>query len=491
MQPTANTPRMPLVKCLAPFAAGIFFAASHTLPTGLLLGGFVLCGIAALLLRSSVYTLAALFLFGFSTAQLRNTHPDVPQGLFTHFEATLLEPPALRTGYSSTPAQINAWRNPETGHWHASAAKVTLWCDSTLLPAAGDRIRFAGKIRPFSVKYPEYAALMIRRGYAGTANLNRRNLLQRDSLRSSNLHLRAIERMNRLRLNDASQGLCNAMAAGDRSRLTPELRAAYARSGTSHLLAVSGLHVGIVFALVNLLLWGLPALMPRRGHLVRNVAAITLVWLYAAVAGFSPSVIRAALMFSALQFSLASTSAYSGINILAGTAFVMLAANPAYLFDISFQLSFIAVAAILAWAVPLCRRLRSGRRWIDLPVDAVVVSLVSTVATAPLVCHTFGVVSLAGLVINPIVVLLAGVIVAGSVGWMLVPFEIVRTPFALLLETTAGLQNWIVTATANQAWAAVEYSLSAPVTAICYFVFVVVTVVLHRRNPKKRVSLPR
>ena len=108
------------------------------------------------------------------------------------------------------------------------------------------------------------------------------------------------------------------MTAGDRRSLSPALRAAYSRSGTSHLLAVSGLHVGIVFLLANLLLWWLPLF--RHGHILRNIAVILLIWLYAATTGFPPSVVRAALMFSVLQFALASSSEYVGMNTLAGVA---------------------------------------------------------------------------------------------------------------------------------------------------------------------------
>ena len=107
----------------------------------------------------------------------------------------------------------------------------------------------------------------------------------------------------------------------------PELRAAYSRSGLSHLLAVSGLHTGIVFALVNLLLWWLPLL--RRGHLLRNLLAAACIWIYVAAAGFPPSAVRAAVMFTMLQSALASASEYNGLNALAAAAFGMLLWNPA------------------------------------------------------------------------------------------------------------------------------------------------------------------
>ncbi|MEG0499286.1 MAG: ComEC/Rec2 family competence protein, partial [Alistipes sp.] len=242
----------------------------------------------------------------------------------------------------------------------------------------------------------------------------------------------AAERLQRLALPEKAQALCAAMAVGDRSGLTPELRRAYARSGTSHLLAVSGLHVGIVFLLVNALLWWLPSL--RRGHLWRNAAAIALIWLYALTAGLSPSVIRAALMFSALQLSLASASVYVSGNVLAATAFAMLLFRPAYLFDISFQLSFIAVAAILAWAVPLGSALRSRFRGINALTDLLVVGVVAATATAPLVAHTFGIVSLIGVAANLLVIPLASIVVVGSVVWIVLPLPV----FAPLLRFVAG-----------------------------------------------------
>lgn len=136
------------------------------------------------------------------------------------------------------------------------------------------------------------------------------------------LHEAASERIRRLGLSPDAEALTLAMAAGDRTELTAERRAPYARTGTAHVLAVSGLHVGMVFLYVNLLLGGLALL--HRGHLVRNAAAVVTIWLFAAAAGLSPGTIRAAVMFTALQLALATTSRYAGVNILATAAFGML-----------------------------------------------------------------------------------------------------------------------------------------------------------------------
>ena len=140
------------------------------------------------------------------------------------------------------------------------------------------------------------------------------------------LHEAASERIRRLHLPPDAEAVALAMAAGDQTELTPERRAPYARTGTAHVLAVSGLHVGMVFLYVNLLLGALALL--HRGHLLRNAAAIAVIWLFAAAAGLSPGTIRAAVMFTALQLALATTSRYAGVNILSAAAFGMLLWRP-------------------------------------------------------------------------------------------------------------------------------------------------------------------
>lgn len=102
--------------------------------------------------------------------------------------------------------------------------------------------------------------------------------------------------------------------------------------------------------------------------------------------------------------------------------------EPAWLGDISFQLSFIAVAAILVWGVPLCRLLHTRRRALNLLTDALVISLVAGIATAPLVSHTFGTVPLAGLLVNPVAILAGSIVVLGGTVWMILPVNWLAPP---------------------------------------------------------------
>ena len=484
----AKLDRMPMLKAVVPFAAGILAADRFALPLWFLAGTFLLSGVSALLLRSPLCTLAMLFTAGFGAAQLRDTGRTVPYGVYTAYELSVEGIPADRGRYASAEATVTAWRDPADGTWHPAGDRVTLHADSLTALHPGERLRCRGTVRPLRGGAESYRRLMTRRGFAGTIWLSERTILERLPARNTALHLHAAERMGRLRIPGDAGAVCRAMTAGDRSGITPELRAAYSRSGLSHLLAVSGLHTGIVFALVNLLLWWLPLL--RRGHLLRNLLAAACIWIYVAAAGFPPSAVRAAVMFTMLQSALASASEYNGLNALAAAAFGMLLWNPAWFGDISFQLSFAAVAAILAWGVPLCRRLRTRRRALNPITDALAVSLAATLATTPLVSHTFGIVPLAGVVVNPAAILLGSVVVLAGALWMLLPVGGAAPAVECVLSHTAEGLNALARVTADLPCTAAEYALGGGATAAVYLFFTLATVAAWSAEPKKSVHLP-
>lgn len=480
--------RMPMLRAVVPFAAGIALADRFLLPGVLVAAAFLIAGALALALRSQTATLALLLAAGFGTAQLRPREAAVPVGVHTVFELSVEGIPAERGRYRSAEAIVTAWRDPATGRWYASGDRAMLYADSLTPLRPGERLRCRGVLRPLRGGDGSYRRLMARRGFEGTFWLGERSLLERIPARKETLHFRAAERLGRLEMPPEAGAVCRAMAVGDRSGLTPALRDLYARSGFSHLLAVSGLHTGVVFALVNLLLWWLPLL--RRGHLLRNFAAAALVWLYVAAAGFPPSAVRAAAMCTMLQFALASASEYVALNALSAAAFGMLLYNPAWLGDISFQLSFIAVGAILAWGVPLCRRFRTRWRAVNLLVDSFAVGFAASAATAPLISHTFGLVPLAGILLNPPAVLLASVVVLAGMLWVLLPFAPLAPVFEFVLAAAtdgihalAGLAEAVPGGT-------LEYALGTGPTAGLYLLFVLATAAAWSREPDEGVRLP-
>lgn len=142
-----------------------------------------------------------------------------------------------------------------------------------------------------------------------------------------------------------SRQIALALLLGKKDSLDKEIRDAYSETGTMHILAVSGLHVGIIYAIL---------LLPLRGFKRESAAkffylilVIFIIWVYALLTGFSPSVVRAATMFSLMTFGQLRRRKSSIWNILAFSAMITLTVNPDVIFDIGFQLSYVAVAGIV------------------------------------------------------------------------------------------------------------------------------------------------
>ena len=478
---------MPMLKILIPFATGILVANSGTLPLWLLAGAFVCSGVVAMLFHSRVAILTMIFTTGFGLAQFRTPQRTTPLHTPTLFEIAVDGIPQIRPKGQTAHALIRAWRDPHTGHWHPTEDRLLVFCDSLTTLQADERLSIEGVIRPFRDTHPSYKRLMQRRGYIGTLSLHKQGILsQQDSLPRS-FHLCAAQRMASLAIEGDAGAVVNAMTTGDRSRLTAQLRGEYSRSGFSHLLAVSGLRTGVVFLLLNLVLWWLPLL--RWGHLLRNTLSIVAVWIFVAAAGFPPSAIRAAVMYTLLQLSLAGGEEYSSMNAWAGAALLMLMWQPAWIGDLSFQLSFLAVGGIISWGVPLCRRLRTRFRVVNWVVDALVISLVASLVTAPLISHTFGITPLVGILLNPLAILLATILVAGGVVWLILPFEILSTPLRFVISHAAVGINSLAHWTASTPHTSVEYTLSTTATATIYVLFLVFTLTIWNFKPKKKLPL--
>jgi len=450
-----------------PFAMGIFFANMVIAPVwSLLLATVVsLVGVIAL---TKWWQNIALFTMLFSVGALLHSlsyRDDITYNNPVEMLLTVESSSVVREGYTSAEARIEASADNSL-----SGCNVVVWGDSLTKFRAGDRLLLTTTIRPFRAERKEYAELMHHRGFIGSISVGSNTLYNYFPTEHESLHDRAVARLQGAMAEGDARAVVLAMTTGERSEISSELRQNYAASGASHLLAVSGLHIGIAFMLINFLL--LPLVLLRYGNVWRSVGAVALIWLYVWLCGMSPSAVRAAIMFSLLQFSLSSMREYMSINILAGTAFIMLAFNSHLLFDISFQLSFIAVAGIVVWAVPLYRLCSTRFKAVNSFIGVMFVGIASTLATLPLVANSFSVVSLVGILINPVVILLANIVVLVGVVAMALPFT------AIIAEYAAAWQNRVVE------WAATlpygHFTISLPEWAmwLIYGVLFVVTLLL-------------
>lgn len=140
-------------------------------------------------------------------------------------------------------------------------------------------------------------------------------------------------------------GVAEALLYGNDDNIDPETVQAYSNTGTLHVLAVSGMHVGIIFMIMGLFLK--PMDKDKRLKLLKNIIILAVLWLYSLLCGLSPSILRATVMFSFIIFSSILNIRSNVYNTLAASAFVLLCVDSNMLANVGFQLSYLAVLGIV------------------------------------------------------------------------------------------------------------------------------------------------
>ncbi len=477
---------MPMAVATVPLAVGIAFSSAVEVP---LWAWAVLCTVAAVAVvalakRAEAAARTALAMLLCATgALLYNvaTEGEVPYGEPLEMELQALGGSVATTGAATrmrTEMRILLCRECPS----AEGRHVVAWSDSTLRFEEGGRLLASVRIHPFTVgKHADtatfdarsYARMMHHRGFVGSVRLHATPQAEFAEPRHPSLHTLAVGRLKRLLPEGRGRAVLLSMSVGERGEIDRELRHAYSVTGTAHLLAVSGLHVGIVFTLLNLLLWFVPLM--RHGNVLRSAAVIAATWLYVVVCGAPPSAVRAAVMFSALQLSLLSTGRHSSLNALGATAFAMLLFDPLLIHDIGFRLSFLAVAGILLWGVPLTRALHTRSRAVNALVGAVAVGASAALATAPAVSAAFGIVSIVGIVLNLFVVALSNAVLFGAMTALFMPVDAVAQWLAEASAWLVGLQNGVVVRAAELPFSHLELRIPEWGEAAAYALFVAAT----------------
>jgi competence protein ComEC len=227
----------------------------------------------------------------------------------------------------------------------------------------------------------------------------------------------------------------------------------------------------------------MPVLLVYRGNIIHNIVVIGVLWLYVVMSGASASLVRAALMFSILHLAQASSMRYNSLNTLSVALLAMLIYRPYYLYDISFQLSAMAVIGIVVWGVPLVRQLRGMHFvWHSL-LATLIIGVVATLWTLPIVSNTFHAIPLIGVVATPVAMLSAYVIVCCGIFVLILPHPL-ATPFGWLAERAAWLQNSFVEWLSSADWITIDYRLSAGGVVAIYTIFLLITAVVWSKTKK-------
>jgi competence protein ComEC len=328
--------------------------------------------------------------------------------------------------------------------------------NDTLNPKFGVKYGFYGQItKPQSAKNPhqfDYADFLRKRkilyqiktdsvNFLAMAKAPQNGLLAIQKFRS---HLqRKLQEQN---LQNDELAVMQALLLGQRQDIADDLNQDYTKAGAIHLLAISGLHVGLIQQILLLVLFPLAFL--RHGKMYQFIIATLLLWLYAALAGFSPSVTRAVTMFSIIGISLHFDRKLHPIAATFISMFFLILYNPNYVFEVGFQLSYLAVIGIILLQPFLEDVWKPKFRIIKFFWQIFTVSLAAQLAVMPLSLFYFhqfpGLFLLSNLVILPLLGIILGV---GILVLMLltlgVSFDALYTGYGQIIGWMNDFISWV------------------------------------------------
>lgn len=294
----------------------------------------------------------------------------------------------------------------------------------------------------------DYVRYLRRKGVSGTAYVASGHWQVIGHNTSRTLRQRALESREKIvslyrKLNFKHDELAvlSALTVGDKDELSEDIIETYSITGASHVLALSGLHIGIIYALF----WFLFAPLWRRWKCLKALLILFILlflWGFAFLTGLSSSVIRSVMMFSILGLAGLQSEKPLSLNTLAATALLMLLYNSAWLFDVGFQLSFSAVAAILLFQPKLYGWWPVKFRILRYVWGLITVSIAAQLGTAPLVMFYFSRFSTHFLLTNLWVIPMVTLVLYSAVLLLvLTPFPLLQEGFAIVVKALVHTQN--------------------------------------------------
>ena len=354
----------------------------------------------------------------------------------------------------------------------------------------GDKIYLKGHLQrisgPSNPKVFDYRQFMDRKGiawqYFGTADQIQKigkgkiNWLLAMSLR---IRSRIVQVLDKHIENVTNRAIIKALIVGDKEELSLDIQQQFATAGAMHILAVSGLHVGILYLIITHVL----SLFSKSQRISKEVIALLFLWLYAFVTGFSPSVLRAVFMFSIVGFGNIINRRPSIYNSIAVAAFFMLLYNTQFLFMVGFQLSFIAVWGIIYFYPRLYNMLYFKRKVFDYIWSLTCVGIAAQLVTFPLGLYYFKQFPTYFFISNLLIVPLISMVLSTGIFFILFS-EVPILSSVILFLLDLGL-SWI---RINVAWVSsipgnkilIDF-ISVPQVIILYAMIIVIAFLIQKR----------
>lgn len=458
----------PILRLLIPFAIGIGIAywspLSLSLPMIILLTS--LCWLFSLGLQYKKTFTTTLFsgiclqilfvLAGFCLTYIhfRYRNADFDKEICENnpcFVAKIIEHPAQKSKSVKVIAKIE-----QTTEGQAIHQKAVLYFgkDSLHQPAYGDVVLIHAKLKeiensqnPYAFDYKKY---MQRKGIFLTAYVPSSGWRKIGHCGGNPIKDKAHwiqQYFSRIFADAGMSGdeysIITAILLGNDETMEADLKASYASAGVSHILCVSGMHVGVIFMILGFLFK--PLDYAERLRMLKAVLLMLFIWLYACITGLSPSVTRAATMFSFVTIGGLLRRNTNIFHSLFASLFILLIINPLLIFETGFQLSYAAVFGIVIFQQRLVELWEPKRKIVNYFWNLITVSVAAQLATFPLSVYTFGQFPNYFLLANLSVISLSFVVVVSGVCLLALSFiPTVSIWIARLLTHEIKLMNFII-----------------------------------------------
>jgi competence protein ComEC len=395
------------------------------------------------------------FFLGITLVQLNPLKTTIPLNEENFYELLITENPENNNNSTRINVRIRAF-STDGEHWKKcnELSIVYMAKDSTQTFSPGDVL--VGKAifneisppqNPEEFDYKEY---LERKKIFSTSFINSEKIVRTDSGQMNfykkfifDLQKYSLETLQNARLKSEELAVALALLIGNKQYLEDDLRESYTTAGTVHLLAVSGLHVGIVFMILSFVLRFMDRTAKLR--LFKGFTILVSLWIYASIAGLASSIVRASIMFSIFVIADMLNKAKSTYNNIALSCFIMCLADPYVIFDTGFQLSYLAVLGIVYFQPKFMKPFRRRKGFVKAILECLTVTIAAQLGTLPVILFIFKTFPtyflFSNLILVPYtsVVMYIGVIVI-ALSWQ--PFLLVISGF--VLNFCIYLMNYVV-----------------------------------------------
>lgn len=217
--------------------------------------------------------------------------------------------------------------------------------------------------------------------------------------------------------NDTNCALSNAITLGYREQLPTEIKTLFSQCGIMHIVAVSGLHVGIIFLMITKSLSFL-----RTSNSFRKHIALILIWIYTFIVGMPQSVIRASAILTYITIAENNEKSYSSINGIFACAFITTLISPQSINQVSFQLSYAAYLGIATLFPLFSPAKKGGNEFLKKIIASIAISIAAQLATMPITLYYFHGISINSFIINLAVIPLLSILLYADIFALILPY---------------------------------------------------------------------